>query len=449
MPELTQEEYDELIKFQRIVKFQLQEILDTLRGRILPNNIHNNAIGTRHMMPGSITDEEIEDAAIIASKIANDAVTAIKIATSAIDATKFADTIKPIEVVDTLPEAGTQGRTVFLTTDNKIYRDTGIAWTVAVVGTDITANTIEAGQIKAGAIGTDQLAALAVTAAKIAANTITASQIYAGTIGADQLAVNAVTADKIKASAVTTVKLDALAITGAKIAAGTITANKYNELRNTYVFNGDDSLDNSFPFELDFEIVSEMTAINKVLLSFRISQFRAYSKAGAATGTPSGGGATSGATGSASGGGSTSGSSGAFDQVYQLTCGPINTVIDTDGSGYSLLGSTIGAALAAHTHSTPNHTHPNHTHTTPNHTHPNHTHTAVYGIFEDSQTPTIHYYIDNGAGYGAASGAFTTDQLDIDITGLISGTGFKRVKFVSDVRCRVRAWVLCKIDLSA
>ena len=45
------------------------------------------------------------------------------------------------------------------------------------------------------------------------------------------------------------------------LGANSITADKYNELRNTYVFNGDDSLDASFPFELDFEIVSEMTAI--------------------------------------------------------------------------------------------------------------------------------------------------------------------------------------------
>jgi len=434
MPQLTQVEYDELIKLlgdQRIIKFQLQEINDTLRGRILPNNIHNNAIGTRHMMPGSITDEEIEDAAIIASKIANDAVTAIKIATSAIDATKFADTIKPIEVVDTLPEAGTQGRTVFLTTDNKIYRDTGTAWTVAVVGTDITANTIEAGQIKAGAIGTDQLAALAVTAAKIAANTITANEIYAGAIGADQLAVNAVTADKIAASAITTTKIDALAITGAKIAAGTITANKYYELRNTYVFNGDDSLDATFPFELDFEIVSEMTAINSVKLSFRISQFRAYSTAAA-----SGGGATSG-----SGGGQTSNAASAAQNVSAMAYQGTNVTNVGTENATGILNNKTSFIGSYNTHI---HTVANHYHSTPNHTHG-----ITYGIFEDSQTPTIHYHLDNGSGWGAASGNYTTDQLDIAITGSITGAGFKRIAFHSDVRCRIRAWVLVKIDLSA
>jgi len=39
MPELTQEEWDELQKDKRIVKFQLQAILDTLEGRIKSNNI--------------------------------------------------------------------------------------------------------------------------------------------------------------------------------------------------------------------------------------------------------------------------------------------------------------------------------------------------------------------------------------------------------------------------
>jgi len=225
-----------------------------------------------------------------------------------------------------------------------------------------------------------------------------------------------------------------LGIMDKHIRANTITASKYNELRNTYVFNGDDSLDVTYPFELDFEIVSEMTAINKVLLSFRISQFRAYTKAGAAAGTPSGGGNTSGSGGGATSGAATSGG------FWALT----NQGLLPHDVGYLVSGYDVDVSVTGHTHTVANHQH-----STPDHTHPNHTHTAVYGIFEDSQTPTIHYYIDNGAGYGAASGAFTTDQLDIDITGLISGTGFKRVKFVSDVRCRVRAWVLCKIDLSA
>ena len=39
MPELSQEEYDELIKNQRTTKFLLQEIKDILEGRIRSANI--------------------------------------------------------------------------------------------------------------------------------------------------------------------------------------------------------------------------------------------------------------------------------------------------------------------------------------------------------------------------------------------------------------------------
>ena len=61
--------------------------------------------------------------------LANNSVIAAKIADGTIAGTKFASGIKPVEVLSSLPSAGTQGRTVFLTSDNKLYRDTGSAWT--------------------------------------------------------------------------------------------------------------------------------------------------------------------------------------------------------------------------------------------------------------------------------------------------------------------------------
>ena len=39
MPELTQEEYDEIIENQKTVKFQLQQLIDLLEGRIRSANI--------------------------------------------------------------------------------------------------------------------------------------------------------------------------------------------------------------------------------------------------------------------------------------------------------------------------------------------------------------------------------------------------------------------------
>jgi len=303
------------------------------------------------------------------------------------------------------------------------------------------------------------------------------------------------------------------AITANEIATNTITANKYNELRNTYVFNGDDSLDASFPFELDFEIVSEMTAINSVKLSFRISQFRAY-----ATAAASGGGATptSSSVSTPSGGGSTTSASGL---TAINVCPAVSGELIAHDSGYLVKGNAYGVQIYDHTHPTPNHTHPAHTHIV---TIAAHTHGITYGIYEDSQTPAINIFVDNGAGYGnniltnttvdADSAAaqtvlnvtsttgytigdtvrigrgtardekkiistiqtgvsltmtanltyahtavqadtveecYTTEQLDIAITGSISGSGFKKIKFEADTRCRIRAWVMCKLDISA
>ena len=313
------------------------------------------------------------------------------------------------------------------------------------------------------------------------------------------------------------------AITAVKILTDSITANKYHELRNTYVYNAIDSLDASYSLEVPFKIVSELLTVQSVKLSFKILEFRAYSKDVA-----SGGGATSGATGSASGGGSTSGQTGGAHHhelvlanidsgaragvtggilgingggvinvptveghSHTITCpspsipgarynqgavvaqdqggiaitnvvnGHYHTFqiqnVGTDGasgaqiwfSGGSLRcsgGGTIKLSVGKsdHTHTTPAHTHPNHTHTTPNHSH-----SLGFGIYEDSTSPTIHYHIDNGAGYGGASSDHTTDQTDLDITASITGAGWKSIRFDTNLRCRIAAIIEVKLDISA
>jgi|GEM_PF-4052169 len=363
---------------------------------------------------------------------------------------------------------------------------------------------------------------------------------------------------------------NATLVDGRNIKTGTISADKYLELRNTYVFSDQDSLDTTYPFEMDFEIVSEMTAIQSVKLSFRIRNFRAYATgvpsggghttpsggghttpaggghtssaeiapSGGGHTTPAGGGSTSGAQGSASGGGHTTPSGGGHttpaggghtssstthghavntsnqdtdhyhkmniysgtgsDGVVSVTVSS-HMIYNTITTGYLTTGNQEGShahtvsisasgshshtvenhqhSVSDHTHIVSNHTHPNHTHTTPNHTHTvsdhthpahshtvenhqhsvsdhthtvsDHTHSLTFGIYEDIQAPTIHYHIDNGAGYGGASGDYNSNQLDIDITAQISGTGFKQIKFDSNARTRISAWVLCKVDLTA
>jgi hypothetical protein len=162
------------------------------------------------------------------------------------------------EIVASLPLTDLfEGRVVFLTTDDKLYRYTGSAWTTAVPAVDISGTLADA-QIAAvaaakvtGTLSDSQLAAIAaakvtgqiatiqiaddaitsakivanaITADEIAANAITAAKIAAGTITSNEIAANTITASDIAASTITATQIAAATITGAKIAAGTIAA---------------------------------------------------------------------------------------------------------------------------------------------------------------------------------------------------------------------------------
>jgi hypothetical protein len=134
------------------------------------------------------------------------------------------------EILGALPSTNLfQGRTVFLTTDNKLYRYTGSAWVTSVASTDISGTLADA-QISAlaaskvtGQLSDTQLAAIA--AAKIT-GTITGTQITDGAITTAKISAGAVTAGKIAADAVTANEIAANAITASEIAAGAITAGK-------------------------------------------------------------------------------------------------------------------------------------------------------------------------------------------------------------------------------
>jgi hypothetical protein len=106
------------------------------------------------------------------------------------------------EIVATLPLTDLfEGRVVFLTSDDKLYRYTGAAWTAAVPAVDIT------GTITETQIGTD-----AITTPKIAANAVTANEI----------ATNAITADKINAGAVTAAKMNVTSLDAITATIGTL-----------------------------------------------------------------------------------------------------------------------------------------------------------------------------------------------------------------------------------
>jgi len=281
--------------------------------------------------------------------------------------------------------------------------------------------------------------------------------------------------------------------------AGTIRAESYMELRQTYVYNGDDSLDASYPFEIPFEIVSEMTSLISVKLSFRIMNYRAYST-----------GATA-----AAGGGQTSdgGSSWPWGKTGVRNPGDTSSEDPGDTSSEDP-GDTNYRDLGSHYHSMPNHDHDvsgrtenadgtgshshntsynvnissenpgntdyrdlnDHMHTMPTHRHtmgthkhtmgthdhdlniPDHTHTISnhthgvsidFGLHEENNSPTVHFHVNNGSGFGSASDNYNGDQLDIDITAMISGTGWKGVRFDTNARCRIAAIIKCKIDVTA
>ena len=190
--------------------------------------------------------------------------------TGALAAANFPSDLRPVEIVTALPTTGNfAGRTVFLTTDSKIYRWTGSAWTAAVAATDINGtladaqiaalaaskitgqltsaqiaaleaakltgqitttqisdNAISTPKIAAGAVTTNALAANAVTANTIAANAITSGKIAAGAVETAALAAGSVVADKLAAASVTAGKIAANAVEASTIAANAITSDK-------------------------------------------------------------------------------------------------------------------------------------------------------------------------------------------------------------------------------
>lgn len=168
------------------------------------------------------------------------------------------------EIVGTLPVTNLfQGRMVFLTTDNKLYRYTGSAWTPAVAASDVTGQltaaqiasiataqltgTITTTQITPGAITTPLLAAGAVQSANIAAgtivagniaaNTLTAAQIAAGTITANQIASNTITTNLIQAGQITAALMSVSSLASISATLGTITAGLIQNSSGSTQFN--------------------------------------------------------------------------------------------------------------------------------------------------------------------------------------------------------------------
>ena len=90
---------------------------------------------------------------------------------------------------------------------------------LAVTGALLAAGCVSSAKLEDGAVTTDKLAALAVTAAKLAAGSVTAEKLAAGAVTTERIANAAVDNTKLAADAVTTVKIKDRAVTAAKLAA--------------------------------------------------------------------------------------------------------------------------------------------------------------------------------------------------------------------------------------
>lgn len=186
-------------------------------------------IGTSDIVWALFSQVTSIDASSIAGKIIQS-----QIQDGAINTAKFAAGLTPVEVLGTLPSSGNfAGRQVFLTTDSKLYRYTGSAFTVAVptvdlIGqvttTQITDNAITSAKVLAGAVTAGKIAANAVTAGTIDANAVTAGTIQAGAVNTTELAANAVNASKIAAGAVTASKITVADLASINANIGAITS---------------------------------------------------------------------------------------------------------------------------------------------------------------------------------------------------------------------------------
>jgi hypothetical protein len=218
------------------IKFQSRDGILSLSPAGGTNGVQGTAaqIGTTNLGPLIVE----------AGNLANGAVTTAKIAAASLDATKFASSIQPIGIVTSVPSV-LSTRTVFNTTDGKLYRWNGSAYVRSVDAQDISValgqltdaqiqsiatakltGTITSTQITDGAISTPKLAAGAVTTAALAADAVTADKIAANAVTASEIAAGAVIADKLAANSVIAGKIAAGAVSATEIAAGAITTSK-------------------------------------------------------------------------------------------------------------------------------------------------------------------------------------------------------------------------------
>jgi hypothetical protein len=142
------------------------------------------------------------------------------IASGAVAVAAFASGIEPVTIVSSVPSVKSTN-SIFNTTDGKLYRWIGGAYTKLVTSGDIAANAVTAGTIAANAVTAGTIAAGAVSASQISVSqlsaitadmgTITAGTLSAGTLVAGDISVNGTSGVNFKngTTTVAQMKLDA------------------------------------------------------------------------------------------------------------------------------------------------------------------------------------------------------------------------------------------------
>ena len=158
--------------------------------------------------------------------------------TGTLPASVFDSSLRPVEVVNSLPTTGNfQGRLAFLTTDNKQYRYTGTSWTknifAADLGDQLNMATQVFGQLRVGNLDVNNVFADSAVIGAIQASSITTAAVVAAIgdfeyISSSNIESNAITGGKIAASTIDASKLNVTNLAAISANLGAVTAGSIN-----------------------------------------------------------------------------------------------------------------------------------------------------------------------------------------------------------------------------
>ena len=144
---------------------------------------------------------------------------------AAINTAKFASGLEPVVLVATLPSpTGYTGpKTLFNTSDGKLYRYIGTSFTAQTPTSDLS-GSIEYGQIAANAVHSNEIYADSVIAGKISAGAVNTRELYADAVKTEKIYAGAITGEKITVDSIMAHKILAGIITADQIVANGLSA---------------------------------------------------------------------------------------------------------------------------------------------------------------------------------------------------------------------------------